>query len=156
MKKPIVGVGSAAPDFELPDAEGLPWRLSAHRGSVVALIFYPKDQTSVCTTQMCSMRDRWGDYQATGAEVVGVSIGSVRSHKQFADRYQMPQRLLADEQGQVSELYGLRSLFGFSKRAVVVVDRQGLVRHFRVVFPLLRPSDDEIITAIRESVQHAP
>ena len=55
-------VNSLAPDFELKDANNEPWRLSDHRGKVVALLFYPKDETPVCTKQMCSMRDRWTDY----------------------------------------------------------------------------------------------
>jgi thioredoxin-dependent peroxiredoxin len=147
-----VGVGASAPDFQIPDENGTPWRLSAHRGKVVALLFYPKDQTTVCTYQMCSVRDRWPDYQSTGAEVVAVSIGSVASHKKFATRYNMPQRLLADERGEVSERYGLRSIFGSSKRAVVVVDGEGIIRHYRVVFPLLRPSDDEVLEAIRATM----
>ena len=74
-------VGQLAPDFELKDADGRVWRLSDHRGKVVALVFYPKDETPVCTKQMCSMRDRWTDYEGTGAEVVALSIGSVESHK---------------------------------------------------------------------------
>ena len=63
-------VGKIAPDFDLKDANGETWRLSDHRGKVVALVFYPKDETPVCTKQMCSMRDRWTDYETTGAEVV--------------------------------------------------------------------------------------
>ena len=59
-------VGEAAPDFELKDNEGQPWRLSDQRGRVVALVFYPRDETPVCTKQMCSMRDRWNDYESTG------------------------------------------------------------------------------------------
>jgi peroxiredoxin Q/BCP len=63
-------VNQLAPDFELKDARGRAWRLSDHRGKVVALVFYPRDETPVCTKQMCSMRDRWSDYETTGAEVV--------------------------------------------------------------------------------------
>jgi len=69
-------VGDLAPDFELPNTDGKAWRLAEHRGKVVALVFYPKDETPVCTKQMCSMRDRWDDYAATGADVVAISVGS--------------------------------------------------------------------------------
>ena len=62
-------VGNAAPDFTLPDGDGNAWRLSDQRGKVVVLLFYPGDETPVCTRQMCSVRDRWEDYAATGAEV---------------------------------------------------------------------------------------
>ena len=62
-----------APDFTLKDGSGNDWRLADYRGKVVVLLFYPGDETPICTRQMCSVRDRWEDYQATGAEVVGIS-----------------------------------------------------------------------------------
>src|SRR5215211_562055 len=128
--KPKVGtdVGDLAPDFELKDQSNQAWRLSNQKGKVVALIFYPKDETPVCTKQMCSMRDRWADYEVTGAEVVGVSIGSVASHKKFADHHGLPQKLLADEAGEVTKLLKLKSLLGVSQRAVVVIDPEGIIR----------------------------
>jgi thioredoxin-dependent peroxiredoxin len=141
-------IGDVAPDFELPNADGTPWRLSAHRGKVVALVFYPKDETPVCTKQMCSMRDRWDDYAATGAEVVAVSVGSVASHRQFAEHHGLKQPLLADEQGDVTRRYNLKSLLGGSQRAVVVIDPHGVIRHRKSVLPIFRPSDDEVLAAI--------
>ena len=147
-----VKVGSPAPDFELKDSKGDSWRLSEHRGKVIALVFYPKDETAVCTKQMCSMRDRWQDYEKTGAEVVGVSVGSVDQHRSFADHHGLPQTLLADEKGELTQLYGLKSIFGdFSQRAVVVVDRDGIIRYRKSTFPIFRPSDDEVINAIRKT-----
>lgn len=143
------GVGSIAPDFELEDAEGKTWRLSDHRGKVVALVFYPKDESPVCTKQMCSMRDRWPDYEATGAEVVAISTGSVDSHRSFAERHNLPQRLLADERAEVTRLYNVKSLLGTSKRAVFVIDQQGVIRYSKSVLPIFRPSDDEVIKIIR-------
>src|ERR1041385_1371126 len=94
--------GQVAPDFELKDNRNETFRLSSLRGKVVALVFYPKDETPVCTKQMCSMRDNWSDYEASGAEVVAISVGTVKQHKQFADHYNLPQTLLADEGGEVS------------------------------------------------------
>src|SRR6188474_440341 len=113
-------VGELAPDFELPDANNKAWRLSDHRGKVVAFVFYPRDETPVCTKQMCSMRDRWSDYQSTGAEVVAISVGSVDSHKRFAEHHDLPQRLLADERGEVTKLFNVKSLLGGAQRAVIV------------------------------------
>jgi peroxiredoxin Q/BCP len=144
-----VEVGSRAPDFELKDAHGAAWRLSDYRGKVVALIFYPRDETPVCTKQMCSMRDRWSDYQESGAEVVAVSVGSKESHEKFARRHNLPQRLLADEDGAVARLYNVKSLLGGSQRAVIVIGPDGIVRHRKSVFPIFRPSDDEVLSAIR-------
>ena len=145
------GVGRTAPNFELKDNDGKTWRLSDHRGKVVALVFYPRDETPVCTKQMCSMRDRWTDYQTTGAEVVALSVASVESHKQFSEHHGLPQRLLADERGEVTRLYDVRSLFGGSQRAVIVIDPKGVIRYRRSVIPFFRPGDDEVIEAIRSA-----
>ena len=70
MSKENVRIGTAAPDISLPDSDGKQWRLLDQRGKVVVLLFYPGDETPICTRQMCSVRDRWEDYLATGAEVV--------------------------------------------------------------------------------------
>src|SRR5688572_16683333 len=144
-------IGELAPDFELPDSDGKAWRLSEHHGKVVALVFYPKDETPVCTKQMCSMRDNWSDYEALGAEVVALSVGSVEQHKQFADHYKLPQTLLADEKGEVTKLLNVKSLFGGSQRAVIVIDKQGVISYRKSVMPMFRPSDDEVLTAIRNA-----
>ena len=144
-------VGEAAPDFELKDNEGQPWRLSDQRGRVVALVFYPRDETPVCTKQMCSMRDRWNDYESTGAEVAAISVGSVESHKKFASHHNLPQRLLADERGEVTRAFGVSSLLGGSQRAVVIIDADGVIRYRKSVIPFFRPSDDEVIGAIRNA-----
>src|ERR1044071_5527629 len=144
-------VDNVAPDFELKDQGGKPWRLSDHKGKVVAMVFYPKDETPVCTKQMCSMRDRWTDYESTGAEVVAISVGSVESHKQFAEHHGLPQRLLADEKGEVTRLYNMRSMLGGSQRAVIVIDPKGIIRYRKSVIPVFRPTDDEVINAIRSA-----
>ena len=139
-----------APDFALIDANGNDWRLSDQRGKVVVLLFYPGDETPICTRQMCSVRDRWDDYLATGAEVVGISSDSVESHKKFAEHHQLPLRLLSDSDGAVSKLYGARSLIpGKVARSVFVIDGQGVLRHSDVrPLGLFKPKDDDTIAAI--------
>ena len=144
-------VNTPAPDFTLKDGDGDDWRLSEHRGKVVVLLFYPGDETPVCTRQMCSLRDRWDDYLATGAEVVGISSDSVDSHKNFAEHHGLPLRLLSDSDGAVSRLYGARSLIpGRVARSVFVIDAKGILRH-RDVRPigLFKPKDDDNIAAIK-------
>lgn len=151
MNKPNVTVGMTAPDFALPDGAGQTWSLSDYRGKVVVLLFYPGDETPVCTRQMCSVRDRWQDYQATGAEVVGLSTNSAESHKNFAEHHTLPLRLLADTERKVADAYGANSLIpGKVARSVFVIDAAGVIR-YRDVRPLglFRPKDDEIIAAIR-------
>lgn len=145
-----VEVGTTAPDFSLPDGNGDVWRLADQRGKVVVLLFYPGDETPVCTRQMCSVRDRWEDYSAKGAEVVGISTDSVESHRKFAEHHQLPLRLLSDSGAKVASLYGARSLIpGKVARSVFVIDGNGMVR-YRDVRPLglFRPKDDEILRAI--------
>jgi peroxiredoxin len=86
--------GEKAPDFTLKDGDGNEWTLTDHRGKTVVLLFYPGDNTPVCTAQLCSVRDHWSEYQETGAEVVGISTDTVESHKGFAENNQLPLRLL--------------------------------------------------------------
>jgi len=140
-----------APDFTLPDGEGNSWTLSTNRGKVVVLLFYPGDETPICTRQMCSVRDRWEDYKATGAEVVGISTDSVDSHQKFASHHELPLRLLSDSEQRVANLYGARSLIpGKVARSVFVIDAQGVIRHRKVQpLGLFRPKDDEVLAAIR-------
>lgn len=148
-----VEVGQPAPDFTLRDGEDQEWRLSDQRGKVVVLLFYPGDETPVCTRQMCSVRDRWDDYLATGAEVVGLSTDSVESHKRFAEHHELPLRLLSDQGGAVARLYGAKSLIpGKVARSVFVIDANGKVR-YREVRPLgiFRPRDADVIQAISEA-----
>jgi peroxiredoxin Q/BCP len=148
-----VDVNKQAPDFMLPDGNGTNWRLADNRGKVVVLLFYPGDETPICTRQMCSVRDRWEDYQKTGAEVIGISSDSVESHRNFAEHHELPLRLLSDADGKISTLYGARSLIpGKVARSVFVIDAKGILR-YKDVRPLglIKPKDDVIISAIREA-----
>ncbi len=150
-------VGQRAPDFKLRDGLNKEWALAQQRGKVVVLLFYPGDETPICTRQMCSVRDRWDDYSTTGAEVVGISTDSVESHKKFAEHHDLPLRLLSDEDGDVARLYGAQSLIpGKVARSVFVIDANGIVR-YRDVRPLglFRPKDGDVIRAIREAQSEA-
>ncbi|HYO62591.1 MAG TPA: peroxiredoxin [Pyrinomonadaceae bacterium] len=148
-----LGIGSPAPDFTLADGDGREWHLSEQRGRVVVLLFYPGDETPVCTRQMCSVRDRWEDYREAGAEVVGISMDTADSHRRFAEHHQLPLRLLSDADGRVSRAYGALSwLPGRSARAVVIVGRDGRLRYRKVQpLSLFRPNDDRIIEEIKKA-----
>jgi peroxiredoxin Q/BCP len=121
-------VGDAAPDFELPGTEG-PFRLSDHRGERVVLLFYPGDNTMVCTKQFCSYRDRAGDFAGLGATVVGISSQDLASHEGFAAKHSLNVPLLADVDKQVARSYDAFSPRLGVKRAVIVIDEEGVVRH---------------------------
>lgn len=146
-----LAVNEPAPDFALQDGDGAEWRLSDHRGKVVVLLFYPGDETPVCTRQMCSVRDRWEDYRATGAEVVGISSDSIESHQKFAAHHELPLRLLSDADREVAKSYGALSLIpGRVARSVFVIDANGILRYSDVrPIGLFKPKDDVTIAAIR-------
>ena len=120
-------VGEQAPDFELPGTDG-PFRLSEHRGERVVLLFYPGDNTMVCTKQFCSYRDRSEDFASLNATVVGISSQDLESHKGFMEKNGLTVPLLADVDSAVAKAYGAHSRMG-TKRAVIVIDEQGVVRH---------------------------
>ena len=146
-------IGDKAPDFTLKDLDGEKWSLNQQKGKTVVLLFYPGDNTPVCTAQLCSVRDNWSQYQATGAEVVGISMDSVGSHKSFADKYSLTLKLLSDEKGEVVEKYGVKSwLPGRSARAVVVIDKNGQIAYHKVQsLSLFRPKDEEVLEAIQQA-----
>jgi thioredoxin-dependent peroxiredoxin len=120
--------GEPAPDFELDGTAGR-FRLSDHRGERVILLFYPGDNTPVCTRQFCSYRDDADALAALGATVVGISSQDLESHEGFAAEHGLTVWLLADEDGAVAEAYGARAPLLGTKRAVIVVDEEGIVRH---------------------------
>ena len=149
----VATTGQPAPDFTLKDSGGDDWRLSDQRGRVVVLLFYPGDETPVCTRQLCAVRDRWEDYSGTGAEVVGISTDSVESHRKFAEHHGLPLRLLSDPDRRVAAMFGAKSwLPGRAARAVVVIDAGGRVRHNKAQpISLFRPKDDEVLAAVRQA-----
>lgn len=142
-------IGQIAPDIDLPDGDGNRWRLNDARGKTVVLFFYPGDETPVCTRQLCSVRDNWDEYAATGAEVVGINTDSVEKHRRFAAHHNLPLRLLSDADGAVVRAYEMKNLIG-TRRGVVIIDKEGVVRFRKVVLPVFRPTDDEILEAIKE------
>jgi peroxiredoxin Q/BCP len=148
--------GEPAPDFELPDQDGNPVRLSDLRGRRVVLYFYPKADTPGCTTQACGVRDREADYAAAGAVVLGVSPDSVSPVKRFHDKYGLGFTLLADEDHAVAERYGVwnekrmygRTFWGVV-RATFVIDEEGTIaREFPRVSP--KTHDDVVLAALEE------
>jgi peroxiredoxin Q/BCP len=119
-------VGDVAPDFELEGTEGR-FHLAEHRGERVVLLFYPGDETPVCTKQFCSYRDRSEDMVALDATVVGISGQDVASHHDFVTHHGLTVPLLADPDRAVAKLYGVtRPLLG-TQRATFIVDEGGVV-----------------------------
>ena len=152
----MIGSGAPAPDFELPDQDGEPVRLSALRGQTIVLYFYPKAGTPGCTTQACSIRDRAADYAAAGVKVIGVSPDPVAKVKRFHDKRDLDFTLLADADHAVCERYGVwvhKSMYGRTylgaQRATFIIDAEGCIRH---VIPKASPKthDDVVLEALGE------
>ena len=120
-------VGEQAPDFELPGTDGT-FRLSEHRGERVVLLFYPGDNTPVCTKQFCSYRDRADDFASLNAIAVGISAQDLGSHEAFVAKNSLNVPLLADVGGEVATKYSAFGRLGV-KRAVIVIDEDGIVRY---------------------------
>ena len=99
-------VGDVAPDFRLPDQDGIEHGLVDLLDRPVLLAFYPADGTPGCTTQACDIRDRWDEFDALGVRVVGISPDDVVTHRDFATEHALPQLLLADPDHEVLEAYG--------------------------------------------------
>jgi thioredoxin-dependent peroxiredoxin len=142
-------VGEPAPDFELPDQNGRPVRLSGLRGQTVVLYFYPRADTPGCTTQACGIRDHRADYAAAGAAVLGVSPDPVAAVKRFHDKQDLNFTLLADEGHAVAERYGVwveKSMYGRAswgnQRATFVIDAEGIIRH---VIPKASPKTHDAV-----------
>jgi peroxiredoxin Q/BCP len=152
----MIKEGQPAPDFELPDQSGRPVRLSSFRGHRVVLYFYPKANTPGCTKQACGVRDHTVDYEAADAVVLGVSPDPVKAIKKFYDKQHLNFELLADEDHEVAEAYGVwveKSMYGKTywgaARATFVLDPEGVVRK---VIKKVNPEthDDEVLAALRD------
>jgi peroxiredoxin Q/BCP len=122
-------VGEPAPDFELPGTGGRTYRLGDYRGRWLVLAFYPGDFTAVCTRQFCSYRDRDRELGALDAEVLGISPQSVESHERFTAEHGLNVPLLADDHKEVARAYGVLGPAGYVRRAVIIIDPDGIVRH---------------------------
>jgi peroxiredoxin Q/BCP len=143
-----VAVGDPAPDFDLPEANGGPARLSDFREkSAVVLFFYPKDNTPGCTAEACSFRDSYEAFRDAGAEVIGVSGDSNESHRKFADQHRLPFRLLSDADGSLRTRYGVpKTLWILPGRVTYLIDKQGVVRH---VFSSQLQATKHVVEALR-------
>ena len=119
-------VGDPAPHFELDGTDGR-FKLSDHRGERVVLLFYPGDNTPVCTRQFCSYRDNADSFGDLDATVVGISSQSVESHESFTAEHGLNVPLLADEGGKVAKEYGAHAPVVGTKRAAIIVDEDGVV-----------------------------
>ena len=138
--------GTKAPDFSLPDKDNHPVSLSDFKGKKVILYFYPKDNTKGCTTQACTFRDAYSEFEALGAVVIGVSKDSTRSHTNFASKYELPFLLLSDPKTQVIQAYDVwkeKKMYGKtymgSVRTTYIIDEAGMIEK---VYEIVKPAEN--------------
>ncbi len=133
-------VGDPAPDFTLPSTEG-EIRLSERlTGGPVLLVFYPGDDTSVCTRQLCNYRDNLAVFSDLAVQVLGINPQSLDSHEAFAKKHRLPFPLLSDEGGTVCKQYAALNFLGMAKRALVLVGRDGRVLWRHTDLPVFHQS----------------
>ena len=134
-----ISVGQLAPNFKLADQRNKFLQLSDLRGQWVVLYFYPKDQTPGCTKEACSFRDNISGITAKNAVVLGVSVDDSESHSAFAEKHDLPFKLLSDTDGEIAEQYGaLRNLWvtKIAKRHSFIIDPEGKIsKIYRKVSP---------------------
>jgi peroxiredoxin Q/BCP len=151
-------IGMPAPAFSLQDQNAVQRTLADYRGHWVVLYFYPKDDTPGCTTEACHFRDDYFEIKKLGADILGVSVDSEKSHAAFATKFSLPFPLLADINGVVSKQYG--ALWGmwplrFARRHTFLINPDGnIAKIYRDVDP--DKHSDELIAAIKELSGHAP
>ncbi|HEX2849704.1 MAG TPA: peroxiredoxin [Acidimicrobiales bacterium] len=149
MAPPRLGVGDRAPDFTLPGTDDRDYSLSDYRGQPVVLVFYPGDNTPVCTMQLNTYSSDIGQFDELGAQILAISPQDVDSHEQFAGVHGFQFPLLADVDKRVARAYSVLGPVGFYRRSVFVVDADGLIRYaHRSSAGLTFRRTDELVAAI--------
>ena len=128
-------IGDKAPDFAIPDQDGIVHKLSDYAGRKLVIYFYPKDDTPGCTAQACNLRDNYYDLRQKGFEVIGVSVDDEKSHQKFIKKFELPFTLLSDTDKTMVEAYGVwqeKSMYGRkymgTMRYTFIIDERGIIQ----------------------------
>ncbi|NOK57613.1 MAG: thioredoxin-dependent thiol peroxidase [Chloroflexi bacterium AL-W] len=143
-------LGGLAPDFALPADNGQTVKLSDFRGKRVILYFYPKDDTSGCTTQACGFRDNYPQIEEKNAVILGVSPDGIASHQKFKTKYDLPFMLLADEEHHVAEAYGV-----WGEKKMYGKSYMGIIRSHFLIDEAGRIVDAQVKISPKDSIEKA-
>ncbi len=124
-----VGIGDVAPDFTLPGTTNKNYSLSQFRGQTVVLVFYPGDETLVCTKQLCSYNNELQQFAKVNAQILAISAQDIASHEAFSAKHRFEFPLLADTEKTVAKLYSVVGLLGLPRRSVFVIDAAGVIKY---------------------------
>ncbi len=150
-----IKVGDAAPEFSLPDQNGELHSLAETRGSWTLVYFYPKDDTPGCTKEACSIGELFPAFEKIDAKVFGISVDPVKSHKKFAEKYELPFTLLSDEKKEVVDSYGVwqekqmmgRTFMGTVRTSFLLDPRGTVAKVYEKVKPELHA--EEVLADIK-------
>ena len=130
-----LNIGDEAPDFAIPDQDGIVHKLADYRGRKLIIYFYPKDDTPGCTAQACNLRDNYYDLRQKGYEIIGVSVDDEKSHQKFIQKFELPFTLLSDTNKTMVEAYGVwqeKSMYGRkymgTMRYTFIIDENGIIQ----------------------------
>jgi peroxiredoxin Q/BCP len=144
-----VGIGDRAPDFTLPGPGGQTVSLSDYAGRPVVLVFYPGDDSPVCTKQLNAYNDGLDEFAALDAQIIGISAQDVASKDAFVAKHGFDFPLLADTDKAVAAAYGTLGPIGFPRRSTFIVDAEGVVRYaHRAIAGLTYPPVSELISEL--------
>ena len=140
----ISDVGDPAPDFNLPSTEGTISLSERLKQRAVLLVFYPGDDTPVCTKQLCDYRDHLGEFSDLGVDVLAINPQSLKSHERFAKKHSLPFPLLSDSDKSVCRDYDAVGFLGMTRRALVLIGRDGKIRWRRSDLPMFRRTAEQL------------
>ena len=148
------GVDDPAPDFTLPGTGGREYSLSEYAGQPVLLVFYPGDDSPVCTRQLTSYSGDLAQFNELGAQVLGISPQDIESHQSFAERHGLGFPLLADTDKAVADLYGTLGPIGFPRRSCFIIDGDGIVRYaHRAIAGLTFRPVSELLAEVQKVIE---
>ena len=146
----MLKLNDKAPDFVLKDDQGQSFRLADHLQEKTLLVFYPGDNTPVCTRQLCDYRDGIEAFEGLGVKIVGISHDEAESHRKFREKYQLPFTLLTDPEFEVARLYDSKGLLGM-KRSLFLIDESGVICYMYIEsLALFRRQREELLRVIKD------
>lgn len=144
----MLKVNDKAPHFVLPDSEGNAFDLAEQSGRKTLLVFYPGDNTPVCTKQLCDYRDGIESFEGLGVDVVGISNDNAETHRKFSAKHGLPFTLLTDADLKVAEQYDSKGMLGM-KRSIFLVDEAGVIRYLHIEsLSVFRRKREELLEVI--------